>query len=249
MASRKRTHKNPPAGRPTPASGPLSRSIYEILCANMETVDLNDEATNDAFELAVAGDTDPMPPESPGLAAPVLARINEFARSRPEHEHLVTAPSDVPFQLSRTPDRIYNIGEDLARKKCSVIDSLARDNSRAFLTEQISVTEARHELATFESQTNALRGTCSTNWIARLAKWAGVVVTTCEPVTPDSQPLCLAWTAIDDPQRTYRLAVFEMTPSFFVVAVLYTINQSPNYVYVGSFYMQSEQSHAADNRL
>lgn len=248
MTTRKRTHAKVPPGRACPKTGPLSQSIYDILSANMELIDLNDEATNDAFETAAAGDTEMRPPESPGQAAPVIARINEFARSRPENANLVTAPTDVPFQLSRTPDRVFDIGAELALLPSTVIDALARDNSRAFLTEHMSVTDARRELAVFESQTNGFRGTRSKHWISQLSRWAGTVVTSREPVTPDSPPLRLTWTAIDDPQRKYLLAIFEMTPAFFVASVLYTIDRSLDAVYVGSFYMQSEQSHAADLR-
>ena len=228
MAAHKRTSSAeiPPGHRPRVAT-----SSYDFLD------DIDYEGDND----------DAAPP--PVVVDPVstkatLCRVQEtYAPEQP----LTT--TDVPFELSREPDRVVDVGEMLAVMPSAAIEALATECAYTFLTEARELTEARVELKLFEQHTRCLRGTRGTHWVRRLTPWAGMLVATREPAVPTSAPLRCMWPAADNPHRTYSLAIFELRPSFYVAAVLRTDQGCDDAIYVGAFYMQSEQSHMADSAL
>ena len=175
------------------------------------------------------------------------AHVNDLRRLAHDSQIESTSATAVPFQLPREADRVPDVGTVLAEMPAALIEELATNRPRAFLTEAPEATARRTPLQLFEQHTRCLRGTRGTHWIARLAPWAGVVVATREPANIDSAPLCCAWPAADVARRVYSLVVFELMPSFYVAVVLRTDGDSAESVYVGAFYMQSEQSHAADS--
>lgn len=175
------------------------------------------------------------------------AHVNDLRRLTHDNRIDSTTPTTVPFQLPREADRVPDVGTVLAEMPSALIEELAANRSRAFLTEPLESTARRTPLQLFEQHTRCLRGTRGTQWITRLAPWAGMIVATREPANIDSAPLCRAWPAVDVARRVYSLAVFELMPSFYVAVVLRTDGDSAESVYVGAFYMQSEQSHAADS--
>lgn len=153
---------------------------------------------------------------------------------------------NVPFQLAREADGVPDVGEFLSEQPSHVIDDLAANQPRAFLTEPAETTDARTPLRLFENHTRHLRGTRSERWFAELAPWAGACVTQREPENAESPALTLGWRAVDNPRRHYHLAVFEQSALFYVAAVLYSENNERELTYVGAVYMQSVRSHEAD---
>jgi len=146
---------------------------------------------------------------------------------------------------SRDADTVPDVGRWLAPIPSAVIDDLAANHPRAFLTEPAETTDARTSLHLFENHTRCLRGTSGTNWFGRLAPWAGTAVDTVDPDNAYAPALHRTWRAADNQRRTYMLGIFRQTDAFYVVVVLAS-DDGGEHRYVGAFYMQSTMSHEMD---
>lgn len=148
--------------------------------------------------------------------------------------------TDVPFLLPRAAPVVPDVAPLLAVMPRATLVQLLRDRPRAFLTEPAAVTDARLSLTLFEQHTRHLVGTDASldAWCAMLRRWAGDAVTEQRPGDYDSPPLTRGWTRDG---RTYTLLVHAPQDSFYVVGVV-----EDGALYLGAFYMQSEQSHQLD---
>jgi hypothetical protein len=169
-----------------------------------------------------------------------IARVREFTG------RTGSLTQGVPFQLAHEADSVPDVGSFLSEMPSHVIDDLAANQPRAFLTEPPETTDARTSLRLFENHTRHLRGTRSTHWLDELAPWAGTCVVQCEPENAESAPLTLAWRAADNARRNYSLVVFEQSALFYVATVLCSDDGARELTYKGAFYMQSVRSHEVD---
>lgn len=218
-------------------------SVWDVLASNDDDVEMDDDDVAPPLAAVV----------NAAVVTPALAKLHAHVdnlRALQGHaDPTSTTATTVPFQLPREADRVFDVGAVLAEMPSALIEELATNRPRAFLTESPETTARRTALQLFEHHTRCLRGTRGTHWVDRLSPWAGIVVATREPANMDSSPLRCLWSAVDVARRTYSLVVFELMPSFYVATVFRVDGDATDSVYVGAFYMQSEQSHVADSQL
>jgi hypothetical protein len=217
-------------------------SFAEILRSPSELDDMGMDELEQLYDRSQPDTPQPSAASAAPPDATADAAIIDSLRQRlcPE-----AASSDVPFLLSRADDSVPDVGRWLSAAPAAVIDDLAANQPRAFLTEPPETTNARTPLTLFENHTRCLRGSTSADWFRRLAPWAGTVVDTLNPDADGSPALCRTWRAADNQRRAYTLGVFRQMDAFYVVVVLASDDGAPSR-YVGAFYMQSTLSHRMD---